>query len=253
MILAHSNAATMVRDSDGCLPLHVAVLKCFSRVSKMLINASPPTVYLENGVGNTPFETISGIRSQWLTNSLLTLPHVQHLIPSFVDENTERFDLSRLEKELPLLRQRINLLMEDGKIRKGTKLEQELVAFADVMEGHMRRLQHAPEIKRLRLDGELPPAEIQVETVKEDECDKKDVDASSTYWVIQEAQKSVQGKRELVHLIDVQKSVDRNLSIFESTKQKTTTRDGGLILQQEDVDYQEKSFVQDRIHYIMPC
>jgi ankyrin repeat protein len=52
LLLACSHVANAIRDSDGCLPLHIAVRRGFSRIAEFLINAYPSTLCVEDGVGS---------------------------------------------------------------------------------------------------------------------------------------------------------------------------------------------------------
>ncbi|KIL59500.1 hypothetical protein M378DRAFT_200085 [Amanita muscaria Koide BX008] len=231
MVLLHSNDATMMRDSNGNLPLHVAVLKCFPQITKLLINATPLTLFKENGVGNTALETITTLRLQGFMATMQSLPSVERLSKSTVDDSRERFDPIRFEKELPLLHQTIDSLTKEGRLRNDTKLHKELIAFADVMESHMRQLQQGPDI---------------IKKLKEDEYDQRDLEA--THDSIQEVLKVIQGRRELIHLIDVQKSVDRNImsGMRSVTERRGAQEDSRHGLEKEET-LMEQSFVESRI------
>ena len=52
LLLACSHIANAIRDSDGCLPLHIAVRRGFSRIAEFLIDAYPSTLCVEDGVGS---------------------------------------------------------------------------------------------------------------------------------------------------------------------------------------------------------
>jgi hypothetical protein len=200
MLLARSHVANTIRDSDGCLPLHIAVRRGLPRIVKLLINASPSTLFIEDGVGSTAFEsaTLNHFRERMssFTGDNMNYAQVGHFNPRNANKQPDRFNLAHLEKELPGLRNTITSLLELGKLRKDTKLEKELVRFAEKMEEHMRKLRDAP---------------VDVKAVEEQEnpTDVKDYDA--TCGVVKEALNHVQGQRCLVHVLDVQKSVDGSL------------------------------------------
>ncbi|KAM6501508.1 ankyrin repeat protein [Amanita muscaria] len=234
MILLHSNDSTMMCDSNGNLPLHVAVSNWFPQITRLLINATPLTLFKENGVGNTALETITTLRLQGFLATLHRFPNVERLSKLTVDDSSERFDLIHLEKELPLLHEAIDSLTKEGRLRKDTKLHKELIAFADVMESHMQQLQQGPEI---------------IKKLKENDYDQRNLDA--THESIQEALKVIQGKRELIHVIDVQKSVDRSIMSLVLGVGSVTERRGAQDDSRHGLDKEETltepSFVESRI------
>ncbi len=223
LLLARSRVANTIRDSDGCLPIHIAVRRGSPRIAKILIDSSPSTLFMEDGVGSTAFEsaTFNLFRERMNHFSLGTINLVASSKSTTADMDPERFDLARLEKELPHLRETIDSLLKVGKLRTDTKLEKELLGFAEKMEDHMRRLQQAP---------------VAVELEEETLTDVQDHNA--TYDVIKEAFNHVQGERQIVHLLDVQKSVDGSLTRSYRPKNKTVEDD----MQKEEKET-ENSFV----------
>jgi hypothetical protein len=207
LLLACSHAANAIRDSDGCLPLHIAVRRGFSRIAKSLINASPSTLCVEDGVGSTAFESTVLNRFRKRMDRFTRddyIPQVGRVDASGAEKDPERLGLAHLEKELPRLRKTIDSLLKVGKLRKDTKLEKELVRFAEMMGERMRRLQQT------RVEPKKPE--------EENPTDVEDFDA--TYDVVKGALDRIQARyqRELVHLIDVQKSVDRGMKRSSSQK-----------------------------------
>ncbi|KAF8349125.1 ankyrin repeat protein [Amanita rubescens] len=211
LLLARSHVANTIRDSDGCLPLHIAVRCGSSRIAKMLVDASPSTLFMEDGVGSTAAEsatiTLFRERMNHFSQDTFNL-QVATSAPTTANKDPERFDLARLEKELPRLRETIDSLLKVGKLRKDTKLEKGLLGFAEKMEGHKRRLQQAP---------------VAVEREKEILIDVQD--HSATYDVIKEALNYVEGERQLVHLLDVQESIVGSLTCIYRTKNNTVEDD----------------------------
>ena len=226
MLLARSHVANTIRDSDGCLPLHIAVRRGQSRIVKLLINASPSTLFMEDGVGSTPFESASMNQFCERMGSFTDDKYAQvgHVNPRAADRYPDRFNLAHLEKELPGLRNTINSLLKVGKLRKDTKLEKELVRFAETMEEHMRNLQDAP----VDVKSEEP----------ENPTDVKDYDA--THDVVREALNHVQGQRCLVHVLDVQKSVDGTLK--SSYRQEKKDVEGDMLAEETE---KENKFVEE--------
>ncbi|KAF8629466.1 hypothetical protein AX15_003428, partial [Amanita polypyramis BW_CC] len=237
MLLARSNTANTIRDSDGRLPLHIAVGKGFTRIIKLLIDASPTTLLMENGVGSTPLETVSSICFRFdmegASNNNPRSP-IQAYEGQGTGKDPERFKLAHLEEELPRLRETIDSLLKEGRLRKNTKLEKELLAFSGRMEEHMHRLQQAPVIVK----KEKP--------TKEDEDPSEHGDFKAARDLIKETLNHMTGKRELVHLIDVQKSMDRNLKRGHSNGTgKTHAYEDGLQEEDKETDKSiEKSIVQ---------
>ncbi|KAF8335572.1 ankyrin repeat protein [Amanita rubescens] len=230
MLLARSHVANMIRDSDGCLPLHIAVRCGSSRIAKMLIDASPSTLFMEDGVGSTAFEsaTFNLFRERMNHFCLGALNSVGTCNLTTAEKDPERFDLARLEKELPQLRETIDSLLKVGKLRKDTNLEKELVRFAEKMEDHIRRLQQAP---------------VAVEREEENLTDVQNHNA--TYEVIKEALDHVQGERRLVHLLDVQKLVDGSLTRSYRPKNKTVEDDMQKEEKETEISFVAKHAIVD--------
>ncbi|KAK2459398.1 hypothetical protein APHAL10511_008585 [Amanita phalloides] len=202
LLLARSNVANTIRDCDGCFPLHIAIRRGCPRITKLLIDSSPSTLFTEDGVGSTALESAALIQFRDRMSSFTDgdgLTRQVTCAESRPSTGLARFNLAHLEKELPLLRETIDSLLKLGKLRKNTKLEKELLGFADRMEEQMCRLQQAPIILK------------KPEKTKVDENPVENVDHSATYEVVREVLKYAKGERELVHLIDVQKSVDNNM------------------------------------------
>lgn len=210
LLLTCSHVANAIRDSDGCLPLHTAVRRGYSRIAELLINASPSTLYVEDGVGSTAFESIVLNRFRERMDHFTRdgyIPQIGCVDTSGAKKDPERFDLAHLEKELPRLRKTIDSLLKVGKLRKDTKMEKELVRFADMMEERTRKLQ---QTRMGRIEAKKPE--------KENPTDVLDYDA--TYDVVKGALDRIQARyqRELVHLIDVQKSVDGSMKSSSGQK-----------------------------------
>ena len=225
MLLACSHVANAIRDSDGCLPIHIAVRRGFSRIAKLLISTSPSTLLTEDGVGSTAFESASLNSFRQRMDHFNNGNYISRVTSSELntaDKDPERYDLGHLEKELPRLRDTINSLLSVGKLRKDTKLEKELVAFAERMEDQMRRLQQAPVV---------------VEPEEENPTDVQDYNA--TCDVVREALNDVQDLRKLVHVMDIWKSVDGSLTTCYHQKNEVV---------KDDVQVEEKgteeSFLQ---------
>lgn len=230
MLLTRSHVANTIRDSDGCLPLHIAVRRGLSRIVKLLIDASPSTLFVEDGVGSTAFEsaTLNHFRERMKSfpdNDNTDYTRIGDVNPRAADRHPDRFNLAHLEKELPRLRNTINSLLEVGKLRKDTKLEKELIRFAEQMEEHMRK---------------LPDAPVDVKPVKEQENPTDVQDYDATCDVVREALNHIQGQRYLVHVLDVQKSVDGSLK--SSHRQEKNDVEGDMLAEGKE---KENKFVEE--------
>ncbi|PFH47157.1 hypothetical protein AMATHDRAFT_68340 [Amanita thiersii Skay4041] len=232
LLVAFSTVANTMRDSDASLPLHVALRRGFAKITKILVDASPSTLFMEDGVGNTASEICSGIQFRNRMNRFNDpneTPMLQALQFNNVQTDPPRFQLSHLEEKIPALRQTVDSLLKEGRLRKNTKLEKELLVFADKMEGHMRRLQQEP------VHVTTPEEKKEVEHP----IDTEDMEA--TFIIVKEAVEKGEGKRELVHLIDVQQSVERNLK----KSMRLQPRDTDYGLQAEEEKEVIRSFVRE--------
>ncbi|PFH47159.1 hypothetical protein AMATHDRAFT_7033 [Amanita thiersii Skay4041] len=198
LLLAFSPIANTIRDGDGSLPLHVAVRKVFPKITSLLINSLPSTIFMEDGMGSTASESIQIKDRIKQISALNQLPQPQSLHFNGVASGPPRFQLSHLEKEIPALTQTIDLLLKEGRLKTNTELEKELLRFADKMEGHMRRLQQEP-------------AQMSALEEKQDEHPVDSADMETTLKVVKAAVEKGGSKRELVHLNDVRQSVECSL------------------------------------------
>jgi len=195
---------------------------------ELLINASPSTLCVEDGVGSTAFESTVMNRFRERMDHFTRddyIPQIDCVDASGAKKDPARFDLAHLEKELPRLRETIDSLLKVGKLRKDTKIEKELVRFAEMMEERMRELQQTRV-------GRVEPKKPE----KENPTDVKDYDA--TCDVVKGALDHIQ-TRELVHLIDVQKSVDGSMK--SSSGQKPDIVGDDMHTEEKEL---ETSFVQ---------
>ncbi|KDQ65163.1 hypothetical protein JAAARDRAFT_188410 [Jaapia argillacea MUCL 33604] len=162
-----------------------------------------------------------------------------------------RWDLDHLEREVPKLSAVIGRLVEEGRLIKGTKLQAEVDKFVNRME-EAHRLARERKRESEKSDDEFIKDIIQVKG--DDDDDDEDgvgsttplfarqkalfqqgrrvalygqqdpyvdqVDRSATLKHIREAVATFPGIRQLVHVIDVQKSVQGNLDRYIEQKAK---------------------------------
>jgi hypothetical protein len=115
-------------------------------------------------------------------------------------ERTAPFDVEKQKVEIPKLRATLDMLFADGRLVHGSKLAKELLTFAAHMEGKL-----AIEVAREN------PAKQDTEEAEVDHVASQGA-SMRTYAVLREAAAAHPGSRRLVHLADVQRSVQRNLA-----------------------------------------
>lgn len=196
-------AVFLLRDADGSTPLHAAVQKDDLVLAELLLKYGPTELlYTENSVGQTPLDiaSLKGIprgTAQCLPRSLDLPVYPEQFLRQ--PRLAPPFHVEKQKIEIPKLRAMIDTLLAEGRIVHGTKLTTGLLAFADRMEGRL-----AEEVAR---GG-----------AAEKEAEDSDVDRpmlpdsnTRTYFALRDAAASRPGRRQLVHLADVQRSVRRNL------------------------------------------
>ncbi|KAH9023820.1 hypothetical protein EDB85DRAFT_2292737 [Lactarius pseudohatsudake] len=170
-------AVLLLRDADGSTPLHVAVQNADTALAEVLLKHGPTQLlYIENRVGQTPLEIASLKGLPRLTGDM-EVPRATDL-PMNVKHH---------------LHTRKNTLLADG-----SKVTTALLAFAGRME------------ERLSVEtGRKNQAEKQV---GEGEEKLEPGTTARTYFALRDAAAARPGTRQLVHLADVQLSVQRNLA-----------------------------------------
>ncbi|KAI0255298.1 hypothetical protein BJV78DRAFT_1151713 [Lactifluus subvellereus] len=198
-------AIVLLKDADGSTPLHVAVQSANTDLVEVLIHHGPAELlYSENSVGQTPLD-VAGLKNlpRWTGTLEARRPNEPQTTPEQQLTSlqcTAPFDVEKQKVEIPKLRATLDMLFSDGHLVHGTKLATELLTFADHME---RKL--AIEVVRKSAAGK---------DVKEAEVDPAAPQgtAARTYAVLRDAAAARPGPRQLVHLADAQKSVQRNLA-----------------------------------------
>jgi hypothetical protein len=200
-------AIFLSKDADGSAPLQIAVQDSSTALAELLIQfGSREQLYTENSVGQTPLE-VAGLKFLPRVKGSNDAPR-----PSSPHENIENqvyslnraapFDVEKQKVEIPKLRATLDTLIADGRLVPGTKLATELFAFADRMEE--------------KLAIEAAPREDVAKDVKEDdEVDPTVAPRGTTadvYVLLRDAAASRPGPRHLVHLSDVQRSVQQGLA-----------------------------------------
>lgn len=231
IIIKFTKLSLLARDATGSTPVHLAVSRAFPKITQMLVEAAPPeALYLENGVGSTPLE-IAYLGDLVECTQNVNPPYAQTppvLIGDKVGLSPARWNLEHLEVEVPKLAATIEELSQNGKLRKRTKVTTELGKFAKLMETHL-------ETARSRKE-EVP------EGVKKAVVEEQD--HAKTIEYLRKCLVSYTGERQLVHLIDVQKSVHSDLPERQNDKKvKDNARDEGLWDQGSDAKEGERGMV----------
>ena len=198
--------ATFLRkDADGSIPLHIAVQNTSTALVKLLLQYGPTEqLYTENIVGQTPLDIAS---LKFLPRvmgpvevPILNVPHVNVANQVNILKTTTPFDVEKQKEAIPKLRSTLGLLLADGRLVNGTKLATELLAFASRMEE--------------KLAAEIVKKDAAKKDVEKDEFDHQASPntPASTYVLLRDAVTARPGGRQLVHLADVQQSVQRSLT-----------------------------------------
>ncbi|KAF7333042.1 Ankyrin repeat protein [Mycena venus] len=199
LIVEFSKTTALVRDVDGSIPLHSAVRAGFSETIQILVDAAPSGLHMENGVGEAPLE-IAILQDLIARNQQLqsqnyggrysnNISELQLSVP----DSPPRLDIDRLEIELPKFRITLDGLVANEILKKETKAVADMFAFAEHMEWKLVAAKAARNADS---------------TVSHQETG----DSAKALANVKAIMGVVEGHRELVHLVDVQTSVQSSLS-----------------------------------------
>ena len=203
LLLQAKAPAFLLRDLSGQTPLHLAVHKYLHDIVRLVGDAGPEEAFaMEDCVGNTPLEVAV---TNWLhvsTGNKYTgvLPNVQDLNDNVWWAQTKR-DIPTA-KDATELAATVARLLEQGRLRAGTRLANALQAFAT-------RVREASEGPKDTADEE-EGADAGADAEFADTDAKQDATATLDYVAGVVAAKPAL-RRQLVHLIDVHKSVQGSL------------------------------------------
>jgi hypothetical protein len=209
---------------DGNTPLHVAVQKGYAELAQVLIAAGPLIVlHVENGVGDTPLSIAQQQYLLWCTRYRISedVPDFLELTGNAVPMAPRRFKPTT-ETEIENLKDTLKQLLSDGRLAQNTKLTTALLAFSETLEAKFRAAKQVPN-----------------EIIPKDEKDCKDeVNRALTLQHVRNAASKSSGVRQLVHVLDVQKSVQSDLP----TKQEnpTSKQDDDGLEAEEDAEQAER-------------
>jgi hypothetical protein len=174
---------------------------------------------MENGVGETPVEIAIQHDLLLRTRTKLNIPST----PKTLELRSEpvkpaRFD-ARRKAEVAKLKNTLDMLVEEGNLRVGSELFNRLLAFIEKMETMPLSAEVVQEDtqpqrgRRIHPSAHFGRSEVSPNVVvtEDTKAPKDDVNASLTLQLIQEAASANPGPRSLLHLLDVQKSVQDDL------------------------------------------
>ena len=199
------------KDADGSTPLDIAVQKTNTVLAELLLQYGPTEqFYTENSFGQTPLE-LAGLKFLPRVMGSIAAPRpdapdvrVSNQVYSLMNKRTAPFDVERQKVEIPKLRATLDALVADGRLVNGTKLATELFAFAGRME------------EKLAIEVARKDAAKKDSGVNEDDLDVDDLASHGTtagmYTLLRDATAVRPGHRQLVHLADVQRFVQRSLA-----------------------------------------
>ena len=210
LIVEFTKSSILMLDVDGQTTLHAAVKLCFPQITSVLLAAADPkSLQMENGVGNTPFEIVS---LNELSSRIQRYPQNQLNGRSRMSElridGIEPFYrypgdyIQKLQKELPKLHAILDVLFAEGRLKRQTKLATELTKFASLMKERLSIAEAAHTARLARFPNEQKGVSADV---------KDGYDLEKTFSIVVEALKGLTVNRQLIHLLDVQKSVGADL------------------------------------------
>lgn len=170
---------------------------------------------MENGVGETVLEIAALLNLQSRIGGLPGSSSAQ-LNAYSVDSSPNRVDVSKLKEELLHLRSTITMLVTEGKLTEDAAVIQEFTRFLGVMDAKV---------------AENETAHAQFAPVDTPQLDK---DVSATFNLLKEAVASDVGERHLVHLIDVQRSINGDLADAADDEDGSHEQDDGDGLEAEE-------------------
>jgi len=211
-------AILLLKDADGSTLLHIAVQKADTVLAELLLKYGPTQLlYTENSVGQTPLD-IASLKGLPRTTGLVVPKPTE--LPMGIENHLRTsgsvppFDVNKQKAEIPKLRATLDTLLAEGRLASGTDVTTELLAFASRMEGKLAvetAQKNAAEKQAEELEKQAEELEIQAEELEFDPVAPQGTTAR-TYFVLRDAAAARPGRRQLVHLADVQRSVGRNLA-----------------------------------------
>ena len=240
LIVEFTKSTILMLDVHGQTTLHAAVKLCYPQVTSILLAAADPRgLQMENTVGNTLFEMASLSElssriqrfSQNQVNSMSEL-EISGVSPFYRYPGVY---IQKLQRDLPQIHAILDVLFADGTLKSQTKLATELTKFVSMMKERLSSAEAAHTARLARI-----PKEVKVSENK-DPQDARDVE--KTLSIVVGALKDSTVNRQLIHLIDVQKSVGVDLEKAGSRHPSGIWgwKDEGELEAERDEDKDEKA------------
>ncbi|TFK24215.1 ankyrin repeat protein [Coprinopsis marcescibilis] len=219
---------TLVRNIDGQTPLHIACNKGFAETVKVLLESGASQhagLYMEDGVGQTPVESLwlkrlSEVLSSQQTGSyfrynrkpstldLRRIPTQNHTV------HMVRVNIEHLEKDIPRLQEIVDILVAEGTPSNPGEFALKLASFIETLKRTLATLK-ADESKVT--EASAPPAPQLVSRAKKGSSDSSGFERTGKVVLEFGGAVNLPGQRDLVKLFDVQASVKANLDrVFNS-------------------------------------
>lgn len=223
-ILAFSKEGLLIRDAHGFTALHHAVRLGYPVITQEILNAIPQEgLYLENGVGKTPYEDAQK-RAMKPTTESVPLRSVFNLTREASSILYRNNNAKTVELELQKVIATMNRLVSNGILEKSSSLGNSFEKFVSATEGRL-----------VKIKAQLAEAK------PEENANPRDLhDSIKTLMVITKVIGGTEAKRTLVHLGDVQRSVATTLKEHAGLGDSVIQTGDGLE-EEEDEEVKEKA------------
>ncbi|KAF8890423.1 hypothetical protein BD779DRAFT_1671369 [Infundibulicybe gibba] len=219
VLVEFSKATLNTRDIRGSTPLHSATEHGFVEITKILIGAGGRIIWQENGVGDIPLEITSRNK---LASAISSYFHGQaytkELYSAALRKSLNHLIWTRCVGRSKLF-STIKELVRDGHLQEDSDLFKTLTAFAASMQ--------------TRLEKAIEAAEAS-DTATEDRNRSDECDHDQVHEAILQAISTTPSHREIVHLIDVQRSVHSDLEKHKAENlERLQSRDHDAFVDEE--------------------
>ena len=225
ILVEYNKDSLLTRDIDGQTPLHCAVARSFATIVKTLLDAMPGDgLVMENGVGNTPVDIITLAELIQRVKQLSSIVSDQRssssdgLDPSGINASDSRIPASyftKYETEFKELRGIIRDMAGRGTAPESSRLTDEVEKWVSKMEVILREA----KTQEARKEAERKAREEEEQKKRLPHINQypsASASISDTFEVVEKAAQSHLSMgatiRQLIHLLDVQKSVKCTLS-----------------------------------------
>ncbi|KAI0030398.1 hypothetical protein K488DRAFT_87813 [Vararia minispora EC-137] len=201
----------LMKDSSGSSALHVAVQNSLPSITELLVKRGPVSLlHAENGVGQTPLDIASlqeltarsalGHGDAGIINALPThLSGISYRLRSAASRNAAGTRLRRT----------LDALLDEGVLTRGISPAVELFAFAERLETTRPGVAEA-EDEDEDADADADAGMPQGFGVQH--TPHVNTNVAETFAIMRAATSARPGARQLVHILDVQRSVERNIA-----------------------------------------